>query len=147
MLPDDFKLFLSAFGTGDFPFVFGGGFFDPDEIIAGCAGPILMLVGTDKAASQEDHTRFYISRGRFNPNPAELREGITSYGDVDLFDLVQIGYDGMSCYYQLICPPTSRGLSFCRISPEGTLNDRHSSFAKGLEALLSRFRKIKAERM
>lgn len=145
-LPGDYKLFLKAFGCGDFPYKFGGGFFSPDEIIEGCAGPILMLAGTNAWAGIEDQRRFYISRGEFNPDPVRFTPNITKYLGVSLFDLVQIGYDGMGCYYQLICPHQSDAqLGFCRITPEGTLEDRYLSFSEGLRAIFSRFRDIGSE--
>jgi len=146
ILPFDFRSFLLTFGVGDFPIKFGGGFFTPSEIIEGCAGPILMLLGSAAWAASEEQRRYYITRGRDNPNLTKFTPSITRYAGGDLFDFVQVGYDGMSCYYQLICPNRAENDSgFCRITPEGTIEDRTSSFSEALWLMLERFHVLLAE--
>ncbi len=136
VLPCDLRCFLSTMGSGDFPDQFGGGIFSPEEIIEGCAGPLLMLLGCAPWATDEDQRAFYISRGTSNPNPDKFVNGITKYSSIDLPNLIQIGYDGMSCYYQVFCNNVGGG--FCRITPELTLDDRCESFSHGLWRILTR---------
>jgi hypothetical protein len=146
-LPGDFKLFLTTFGCGNFPSPFWGGFFTPREVIDGCAGPLFMLLGSGSWASHEDQRRFYVTRGTFNPAPDKFIATVINYAGVDLLDLVQVGYDGMSCYYQLICPAASDSRpGFCKITPEGAFEDRHPSFEAGLNAILSEFREYAEDR-
>ncbi len=142
-LPADLRSFLAKIGAGDFPDEFGGGIFNPSEIVEGCAGPLLMLLGSSPWATDEDQRAFYTSRGAFNPNPVKFVSGITYYNGVDLLDLVQVGYDGMSCYYQVFCEGASSGTGFCRITPEQTLGDRCVSFSEGLRMILSRFHELR----
>ena len=105
-----------------------------------------MLLGSDSWAAKEEQRRFYITRGGTNPNPTKFTHAITQYPGVDLFDLVQIGYDGMSCYYQLICHKRDEnGSGFCRITPEGTIDDRTSSFSEALCLILKRFQELLAK--
>ena len=75
-LPDDYRRFLNVVGWGDFPQEFGGGFFSPDEVMMGCAGPLLMLLGSDGWASAEGQIAFYRSRLVLNPND-QFQDGIT----------------------------------------------------------------------
>lgn len=143
VLPGDFRAFLSIVGSGNFPVRFGGGIFSPTEILEGCAGPLVMLLGSSRWASDEDNRRFYITRGEFNPDPERLVSSVTKYDNIDILDLVQIGYDGMSCYYQLVCPITTRPqFGFCRITPDGVFDDRAESFSRGLTRMLLRFRDL-----
>ena len=142
-LPADFRCFLAMIGAGDFPDEFGGGIFDPGEIIEGCAGPLLMHLGSGPWATDEEHRAFYVSRGANNPNPAKFVSGVTDFRGIDLLDLVQMGYDGMSCYYQLFCEGAASGTGFCRITPEQTLEDKCRSFSGGLWMILSRFHALR----
>jgi hypothetical protein len=140
-LPEDFKLFLRHVGSGNFPWNLGGGIFTPDEIIVGCSGPLWMLKGSSGWATEDEHRRFYATRGAENPNPAKFTRGVTMHGDIDLLDLVQIGDDGLGCYYQLVCPPLAKKrLGFCKITPSEKMEDCCASFSEGLHNLMVGFR-------
>jgi len=131
-LPDDFKMFLNVFGAGNFPHEVGGGFFSPSEIIEGCAGPIEMLVGIKGNVGRDILREFYITRGEKHGREIQFLSPFQRH----LFDFVQVGYDGVGCYYQVFV--NSSGGS-CLITPSGEIEDRCASFSQRLDLI---FRQI-----
>lgn len=138
-LPQDFIKFLEVFGAGNFPDEFGGDIYSPQEIIDGCAGPLLMLLGSDSWASADEQRKFYTSRGVLNPNPSRFVNDVTVYNGIDLLDLIQMGTDGMCCYYQVSCIDSRCPIKFAKITPEATFEEVCPSFSAGLDTILSRF--------
>ena len=136
-LPEDFKEFLRIFGHGSFVWPFLGGIYDPDEIISVCHAHLWTFLQSGDWASGEEQQKFYVSRGVFNPNPEKFTPDVltTEYGN--LFDLMQIGTDGL-CGYHLLgvaSPPASFGYGLLDV--QGGVNDMAGSFSDGLRHILN----------
>ncbi|WP_165067941.1 SMI1/KNR4 family protein [Paludisphaera rhizosphaerae] len=157
-LPADFRAFLLRVGSGNFSR--GGGIYTPEEIVLACPGPFYSLLGSSEWATPEEHHRLYASRGTENPRPDRFTEEAVSFGGLNLFDLLQVGYDGNGGYIVLHlappAPPTSwisnlrrfrirsltqarlpRSFGYGLLVPED-VEERLPSFSDGLKAFLAR---------
>ncbi|RPI62768.1 MAG: SMI1/KNR4 family protein [Planctomycetaceae bacterium] len=133
-LPDDYKLFMRTFGAGNF--VHGGGLSNPDDVIAGCAGPLWMCLDSFSWATEEQHRQFYISRGKINPAPDKYTAAAIVYKGVNLLDLVQIGSDGSCNYHQLCVGTEPRPFGYCLLADGGYIEDAKPTFTDGLKNIL-----------
>jgi hypothetical protein len=135
-LPDDFCQFLTTFGSGRFPRPFYGNIYTPAEVYEACHGPMLMLLGSNAWASDNDQRRLYCSYGAFNPAPQLFTSDALTHGGISLLDLLQMGTDGSCGYHQLYVGSEPRPFGYCCLSPDGTMADTAVSFSEGLRMIL-----------
>lgn len=133
-LPDDFREFLLRVGAGSFGD--RGDIYTPEEIVLACPGPLYTLLDSADWASEEEHRRFYASRGDENPRPDLFTADALTFEGVDLIDLLQIGTDGQCCYHQLYLAKPPRPFGYCLLDSD-RLEARLASFSDGLKHILS----------
>lgn len=137
-LPPDFREFMLHFGHGRFPRN-GTLFCAPEDIAAVTPGPLWMLLGSTDWASDDDHRRFYATRGQFNPAPDKFTPQALAFEGTSLLDLLQVGADGSCCYHQLhVGDAPRKPFGYCLLTPEGTAEDKLPSFSTALGVMLTR---------
>ena len=132
-LPEDFRLFLTTFGSGRFPT--GGNVYTPDDMLAACHGPMLMRLGCSEWASDADQRRLYISHGSYNPAPDRFTDTVLNADGFNLLDLLQFGTDGSCGYHQLYVGADPRPFGYCLLH-ESEIYDRLPSFTAALQNIL-----------
>jgi len=135
-LPDDFREFLLRVGAGKFGD--RGQISTPEQIVLGCPGPLFFVLNSAKWATKDEHRRFYASRGEWNPRPDLFTsKAMRILGDVNLFDLLQIGSDGQCCYHQLNLASPPRPFGYCLLEPDRIIDDALPTFSDGLKNILA----------
>jgi SMI1 / KNR4 family (SUKH-1) len=138
-LDPEFREFYRTVGYGMFPD--GGGFYAPHELVQGAGPAIYFITGSltpgDEWASEEQHTRLWLTRGRENPNPERFTDEVLTLEGVKLYDLLQFGSNGCCCYHQLYLGPEPAPLRYCLLTDCQEMEDRAMSFSEGLEKLLA----------
>ncbi len=139
-LDPEFREFYRTVGWGSFPDRCGG-FNEPDHLLLGAGPSIYFITGSlfpGKAwATEEQHTRLWLSRGRENPNPLKFTEEAMTLDGVKLYDLLQFGSNGCCCYHQLYVGPEPAPLRYCLLTDSQTMEDGASSFSEGLEKIIA----------
>jgi hypothetical protein len=136
-LPEDLKEFLRAFGCGTFPEPFGGDIYTPEDFIRGCYGHLYMILGSAEWASEEDHQRFYVTHGVFNPAPNRFTPDALQFDGVNLLDLLQCGTDGGGGYHQVYVGDRPNPIGYGLFTPSQTMEDAAPSFSEGLKLILT----------
>jgi hypothetical protein len=131
VLPEDFCQFLTTVGVGRFPKPFGGNLYDLTDIRMACHGPLLMQLGSADWATDDAQRRFYISRGRDNPDPTRFTASALSKPGFSLLDVLQIGTDGGCGYHQLYVGTDPRPFGYCLLY-DMEVFDKLPSFSEGL---------------
>jgi hypothetical protein len=138
-LDPEFREFYRTIGYGDFPE--WGQFVDPDELILGAGPAICFITGSlspgAEWASQKQHMRLWLSRGRENPAPSRFTDDVLTFEGVKLYDLLQFGSNGGCCYHQLYVGPEPAPLRYCLLTDSQEMDDRAASFSEGLEKILA----------
>ena len=135
-LPDDFREFLLRVGAGKFGD--RGHICTPEDIVLTCSGPLRFVLGSAKWATTDEHRRFYASRGKWNPRPDLFTaKAMRILGDVNLFDLLQIGSDGQCCYHQLNLASPPRPFGYCLLEPDRIIEEPLPTFSDGLKNILT----------
>ncbi len=137
-LPDEFKEFYRLIGYGSFgP---GDGFYSPEDIVACLGAPIFFIRGSltpgKEWATEDQHKRLWMSRGKENPNPNAFTEEVLTLNGVKLYDLLQIGADGSACYHQLYVGPDPAPFRYCLLTDSGTIENAALSFFEALENII-----------
>jgi hypothetical protein len=137
-LDAEFREFYRTVGYGNFPYY--GDFCAPEEFIRGAGPAIYFLTGSlspgDQWATEEEHARLWLSRGRDNPNPKRFTEDVLTFDGVKLYDLLQFGSNGCCCYHQLFVGPEPTSLRYCLLTDSGTMEDRSVTFSEAICRIL-----------
>ena len=141
-LDPEFREFYRTVGWGRFP-EYRGGFNEPDELLLGTGPSIYFITGSLSPgapwATEEQHTRLWLTRGRDNPAPQKFSEEVMTLDGVKLYDLLQFGSNGCCCYHQLYVGPEPAPLRYCLLTDSQTMEDRAASFSEGLEKIIAFF--------
>jgi hypothetical protein len=140
-LPEDFSEFLRLRGFGPFASRIHGGIDGPQVIVEGCPGPLYMCVRGAHNIQEDQLRRFYCTKGSYNPNPTVLFKGATLFNGVDLLDVIQIGWDGLAGYHQLIESPAKYGFGYLVITGDITMEDRQPDFSTALATILTEIKR------
>jgi hypothetical protein len=142
-LDGEFCEFYRAIGHGNFRNKQGyGGIYTPDEIVQGMANPIYFITGSmtpgAEWASLDRQIELWLSRGQSNPDPTRFTEKVLTLDGVKLYDLLQIGSDGMCGYHQLYVGLEPAPLRYCLLTEVQEMEDRTMTFSAGVEAIIRR---------
>lgn len=105
------------------------------------AGPAIYFItgslspGTEWA-SEEEHTKLWLTRGALNPDPQRFTHEILTLDGVKLYDLLQFGSNGCCCYHQLYVGPDPAPLRYCLLTESQEMEDRAATFSEGLWKIL-----------
>lgn len=137
-LDAEFREFYRTVGYGPFPNC--GEFSAPTEFILGAGPAIYFITGSlspgDEWATEDEHTKMWLSRGAANPNPERFTDDILTLDGVKLYDLLQFGSNGCCCYHQLYVGPDPAPLRYCLLTDSQEMEDRAATFSEGLWRIL-----------
>ena len=146
-LDSEFKAFYEAIGYGSFPG--GGNIYSPQDILACVPNPIFFVCGSlfssEAWATEEEHRKMWMTRGRFNPAPERFTSDALQLHGIFLYDLLQFGSDGACCYHQLYVGPEPAPIRYCLLTPEGNAEDLLPSFSAASEGIIRRVEDWKNE--
>jgi len=138
-LPAEFVEFYREIGCGQFKH--GGGLYSPEEIIQCIGAPIYFILGSmtpgAEWCSDEEHRRLWLTRGAQNPAPERFTEKALTFGGAKLYDLLQVGTNGCSCYHQLHLGAAPRPFAYCFLTEFQTMEDVSESFSSGIQKMIS----------
>lgn len=137
-LDAEFREFYRTVGYGPFPSY--GGFSAPHEFILGAGPAIYFITGSlspgKEWATEDEHTKLWLSRGAANPDPERFTDEILTLDGVKLYDLLQFGSNGCCCYHQLYVGPDPAPLRYCLLTDSQEMEDRAATFSDGVWRIL-----------
>jgi len=137
-LDPELREFYRTIGYGAFPQY--GQFYAPHDFIHGAGAAIYFITGSlspgAEWATEEEHLKLWLSRGRVNPDPLRFTDDILTFDGVKLYDLLEFGSNGCSCYHQLYVGPTPAPLRYCLLTDSQEMEDRAATFSEGLWKIL-----------